>query len=341
MSSDYGYINARIRGLRKRLLKPEFYNEALSSSDFSAFVTQLAQTSYGPELDEAQARYQGIKIVDNAVAQNFYKTSRKILNFADGKPKKLISKVLLRYDLDNMKVIARAKHASHSTEETLSKLLPAGSLKPVLLEAAASAPDMLAAAEALRVSKSPLKSAFRKAAASYSSNANLLALEVALDRAYYEILSETAKQSSTPNNFVKFIRREIDANNLRTALSLRYGSAPEGIEIDELFVSGGKDINREIFRTVANDKSQTAFQALANTAFAEIVDATTLTEAEKVVRKVLEKNARALSTDALNIGLAINYLRQKENETAKLRLLARGKFYGVDSQTLESELGNA
>ena len=99
MSSDYGYINARIRGLRKKLLKPEFYNEALNSSDFNAFISQLAQTSYGSELDEAQARYQGIKIVDDAVAHNFYKTSRKILNFADGKPKKLISKVLLQYCL--------------------------------------------------------------------------------------------------------------------------------------------------------------------------------------------------------------------------------------------------
>lgn len=341
MSRDYGYINARIRGLRSRLLKPEAYNEMLNSNDFDAFISQLSQTSYISDIEEAQSRFSGIKIVDNAVSKNFYKITRSILNFADGEPRQLISNLLLKYDLDNIKVIARAKHAKRSSEDAISKLLPAGELKPVLLETVASAADMQAAAQALSMSKSPLKAAFRKAAAKYANDSNLLALEVAIDKAYYEIIADSAKSPSTPKNYSKFIRREIDANNLRTALSLRYGSKPEGTELGSLFIKGGKEVNRELFVNIANSESQAAFQALANGSFGELAETTTLTEAELAIRNVLEKNARALASDSVNIGLAVNYLRQKETESAKLRLLARGKFYGVDRKSLEMELGHA
>ncbi len=341
MSSDYGYINARIRGLRSRLLKPERYIELLNSNDFNAFISQLTQTPYISDIEEAQSRFSGIKIVDNAVSRNFYNTSRSILGFADGKPRKLISNLLLKYDLDNIKVIARAKHAKRSPEDTIAKLLPAGELKPVLLEAVAAAPDMQAAASALSLSKSPLKLAFKRAANQYSSDSNLLALEVALDKAYYRILAKSVKSTAVPRNYVKFVKREIDANNLRTALSLHYGVKPEGIDIGSLFVKGGKEINKEIFNNIVNIESQNAFQVLANGSFAEVVEATTLTEAEIAIRNILEKNARALASDSVNIGLAVNYLRQKETESAKLRLLARGKFYGVDKKSLETELGYA
>ncbi len=52
-------------------------------------------------------------------------------------------------------------------------------------------------------------------------------------------------------------------------------------------------------------------------------------------------HARGLAADALNIGLAANYLRLKEAEVAKLRLLARGKYYGVAREVLAKELGDA
>lgn len=341
MSSDYGYINARIRGLRSRLIKPEAYNDMLNANNFDAFISRLSQTSYISDIEEAQSRFSGIKIVDNAVSKNFYKITRSILNFADGQPRQLIANLLLKYDLDNIKVIARAKHAKRSSEDTIAKLLPAGELKPVLLEAVATTSDMLGAAQTLSMSKSPLRKAFRKAATQYASDSNLLSLEVALDRAYYELVADSAKSSATPKNYTKFIRREIDANNLRTALSLRYGSKPEGTELSNLFISGGKEVNRELFVNIANSESQSAFQALANGSFTELAETTTLTEAEIAIRTVLEKNARALASDSVNIGLAVNYLRQKETESAKLRLLARGKFYGVDQKALEMELGHA
>jgi V/A-type H+/Na+-transporting ATPase subunit C len=56
---------------------------------------------------------------------------------------------------------------------------------------------------------------------------------------------------------------------------------------------------------------------------------------------VLDGLTRRLSLDPLGVGLVVDYLRRKERETAQLRLLARGKYYGVPREALARELGDA
>ena len=142
MSSDFGYINARVRGLTAKLLEPEFFTQALGESDLKSFAAVLAQTLYKQDVEEAQARSSGLKMVDQAVARNFYRTTRSILNFSDGAAHEQIALVLRRYDLANLKAIARAKHADRSAEEIQAALLPAGEFKPAVLESLASEADL-------------------------------------------------------------------------------------------------------------------------------------------------------------------------------------------------------
>ena len=83
MSTDYGYINARVRGMKTNLLGDEFYSEALASSDFRAFLSVLGQSRYMHELEESQSRYEGLRAVDDALARDFFKTTRSLLAASD------------------------------------------------------------------------------------------------------------------------------------------------------------------------------------------------------------------------------------------------------------------
>ncbi len=335
MSADLGYINARVRGMKSRLLGSEFFASALDMSDFRSFVTALAQSPYGRDLEEAQARFDDLKAIDHALASNFQQTTRSILNFSDGQPQELIALLLLRYDLNNLKSIARAKHAGRSTEDIKEVLFPAGNLKLALLEVAASSSDMAAAAQALGASQSPLRSVFLRASQQYQSDQDLYALELTLDRAYYRIVMERLQQLRAPADFVRYLQREVDATNLRTALKLRGREA----STDELFVAGGKEVSRSMFDSLLIEDS--SMQVLSGTSFAEVAGTSNLSEAEEQIRAVLNQAAKRLALDPLSIGVVANYLRMKEGETARLRLLARGKFYGVPRDTLVKELGNA
>ena len=60
------------------------------------------------------------------------------------------------------------------------------------------------------------------------------------------------------------------------------------------------------------------------------------------LRDLLDAQARKLALrDPLGVGVILNFLRLKEAETARLRLVARGKFYGVPRERLAEELGSA
>ena len=93
-----------------------------------------------------------------------------------------------------------------------------------------------------------------------------------------------------------------------------------------MFIPGGKEVNRATFDAIANDASAGALQALNGTSFAPVADTTTLSEAEERIRSVVNSSAKRLAADPLGIGVVANYLRLKEEEAARLRLLARGKI---------------
>lgn len=338
MSSDFGYINARIRGMKAKLLETEFYTQALADSDFRAFTGTVAQTPYVSDLEEAQSRETGLAVMDRAVAENFRRTARSILDFSDGRPHELLTLFVLSYDLLNLKTLARAKHAGRDAESAMQVVLPAGELRPALIETLAAAPDLPAMAQALAVTGHPLSRAFNAAVRRYASEGELYALELTLDRAYYKALLEGLDEYDAPRELRRHVRREIDATNLRTALKLRGKVVPS----EELFVPGGAEIDKGLFDAIVSDTSKSGLAALAGGSFAEVANTDSLSEADAVIRRVLDRSARRVAqSDPLGPGVALDFLRRKESEAARLRLLARGKYYDVPREQLERELGHA
>ena len=335
MPKNFAYINARIHGLRSQLLSDNFFSEALATTDFKTFRAMLSQTPYLGDLEEAQARFSDLKAIDETVGRNFYRITRSIINFSDGRAGKLITLLLMRYDLSNIKTIARAKHAGRSQEEIEAQLLPAGELKPAVLSVLAASSDIAGVAQALASTSTPLRSAFAKAQAKYATSGNLQELELTLDREYYRIIFRSVKTLKPPQRFKRYIQSEVDATNLRSALSLRGETLTE-----EIFVKGGSEISQNIFEAILNDSSANALQTLTGTSFAAVAETTNLSEAEAIIRDVLNKRIESLASDSLDIGLTANYLRAKEAESAKLRLLARGKYYNVPQAILAKELGH-
>src|SRR5690606_20972778 len=288
MSSDYGYINARVRGMKAKLLGAPFYQAALDGTDFRAFTSALAQTPYMRDLEEAQAKQEGLTAVDRAVARNVYRTARSMLSFADGTPRELIGLLLMRYDLANVKAIARGKHAGKGLEDIQGSLFPAGELRLSLLEEAAVAPDMPAAAQTLALGRAEVGTAFLKAARRYQSDHDRYAPELSLDQAYDRALLARADRAGAPAELRRHLQREIDATNLRTALKMRgrgQGVAPE------LFVPGGREVSRSVFDALLLDADGAA-QGLAGGSFAAVANvANDLGAAEAEIRNVLDRSA--------------------------------------------------
>jgi V/A-type H+-transporting ATPase subunit C len=158
---------------------------------------------------------------------------------------------------------------------------------------------------------------------------------VALDQAFYRHWASDAQALPAPVGFKRLVALELDAANLRTALKRR------GAEGDHkrYFLPGGRDLSATLFDAVAGSDRVAPLPPFTG-ALAPLAGLLG-PEVELRLVEILDRTARRLTLDPLDVGLVTDYLRRKERETAQLRLLARGKYYGVPRADLERELGYA
>jgi V/A-type H+/Na+-transporting ATPase subunit C len=336
MGANYGYVNARVRGLRSRLLPEGFVAEQVDAPSFAAFVAALGQTSYARDLEDAMAEHAGLAAVDEALARSYLKATDTLLRTATGSARELIALLLRRHDLATLKAVARGRHAGRDADAVLASVLPAGELGPAIVRAMAEAPDLGAAGQVLALARHPLAEAFRQAAAAYGADRDLLAFEVALDRAFYRGWTEDTARLPAPDGFRDYVAAEVDATNLRTALKLRGGDG----DARRYFVAGGAGLSAAAFADIARAPRGEPLPTLGGP-LASLSGLASPTEVEVRLHAVLDTMARRLAVDPLDVGLVTDYLRRKERETAQLRLLARGSYYGVPPAALAKELGDA
>jgi V/A-type H+/Na+-transporting ATPase subunit C len=329
MPDNFGYINARLRAMHGQLLSGKL-DEALAAGSYQEFLRVLSESGMSADLGDATAAGAGLPALDRAVSRNFYNTAQKITGMADGDAGRDIGLLFARYDLTNLKAVARGKLANRPAADIEGSLLPAGTLKPGVLAQLAAANDLTALNGVAGLSGSPLAGAFRKAVVQLAADSDLLAFEVALDQAYY---SEGLAQASS-DTLRNYLRREVDGANILTALKLKAQSRT--LETERYFLKGGREVDSNRFNQITSGTG--GLDGLK--AFSSLSDTTDLGSAEAAVRAVILKNAKSLyASDALGIGVTIGFLKEKENEVALTRLIARGKYYNVPAETLRKEVG--
>ncbi len=327
MADDYGYINARIKMMRTALLDGRVLDSLLGAQTYPEFLRLLSESPLASDLTAATAQGAGLPELDRGLSKNFFHSAAKVYSFADGVPKKEIGVLLQKWDLVNLKSLARGLTAGRGAQAVEASLIPGGTLPMTTLTAALQGGDLASAATALSLTGHPLVAAFREGVSSYNSTGNLLDLEVALDQAYYRNALKVAQDTALQ----RYLSREVDITNALTARTLRGLTAAPA-----LFVVGGRDIDAATFARLQSGDPSGAGDMSA------IMEAPTLEEAERTARKLLDVAARnAAAGDPLGVGVAIDFLRRKEQEIAKLRLMARGKFYNVPTEQIRQEVAEA
>ncbi|MFC6661210.1 V-type ATPase subunit [Deinococcus multiflagellatus] len=97
---------------------------------------------------------------------------------------------------------------------------------------------------------------------------------------------------------------------------------------------GGRDVTESDFLRIAGGDNSVGSPELQ--AIAEAAD---LGTAEAIARRTLDQASRNVAmADALGPGVALDYLRRKEQEIARMRLIGRAKYYGLSKEELAKEL---
>jgi V/A-type H+-transporting ATPase subunit C len=347
---DYGYINARVRGMHSNLLDLKSYEALLIRQDLPSIVSELERTTYKRDIEEAGILCSGICTIEAALRKNLVRTYQTILHLVAGtKAEQYIKIFLSRWDIQNIKTIIRGKNILAPQDEISECIVPAGELDDATFRELLKQPDVRTVIDLLATWEIPYAIPLTEVIEEYAESHDLVPLEFALDHFYYQQALNMTKGRSREELIIRrLVRTEIDTMNIKTVLRIiRDGIDPESAL--KIFLEGGYVMDRKRFTSMAVLKSSeevareldgTSYYFLAGlpqTAY----DPGRISVIERELdTHLMRKAVRLYREDPLSISVIIGYLWAKYYEVINLRIIARCKHAGVSDEELERELFN-
>ncbi|OPX63252.1 MULTISPECIES: ATP synthase A1 subunit C [unclassified Methanoregula] len=346
---DYGYINARMRGMKSRLLSRRSLDDLIMKPDLESLIADLENSPYREDIIEAKGRSTGIACIENALRQNFIRTFRKIQNFSKQEPEagEYIAIFLHRWDVQNIKTILRGKNIHTTNEEILECLVPAGELDEVTLKELLKQPDVRSVIDLLATWKIRYAKPLTESFAEFWKSRDLAILECALDRYYYTDALAAVKAPTYNNNLIRdLLALEIDVVNLRTVLRMVRDSV-DPADAERYIIPGGKEFDlrklRHLLTLPAIDDVVRALVATRYRFLSRIPEAAIRTQKISVIEKELERylireGVGAFLLDPLSVASVIGYFWAKYNEITNIRIISRCKTADFPVENLKEEL---
>ncbi|MEM2963597.1 MAG: V-type ATPase subunit [Candidatus Anstonellales archaeon] len=145
----YGYSNARIHAMKASLLSTNQIEKLLYSENINSLIGLLEQTSYKKDISQLAIKYTKEELVEHAINHHFCREIQKVLKIAPNGSKPVLTAMLQRYDISNIKTILLAKALQKKKEEFIDLLMPAGQLSMRFFEKMIDAEDTIEAAKML------------------------------------------------------------------------------------------------------------------------------------------------------------------------------------------------
>ena len=345
---DWGYINARMRGMKSRLLDHRTLDALIIQPDIDTLIGELEKTAYREDMIEAKGRYSGMPAIENALRNNFVRTFRKILTFAKNDEAEQYIRIFLhRWDVQNIKTILRGKNIHVTNEEILGCIVPAGEMDEATLTELVRQQDVKSVIDLLAtwriVYARPLTNAFP----AFAASSDLGMLECALDRFYYQdALLAVAGTGNNKAIIRQVLATEVDVVNIKTVLRMvRDQVEPE--EAKKFLIGGGFELDeKKLGRLLALHTIAEVVAALAATRYRflsgipeSVLEAKKISVIEKELERYLvQQGAKSFLGDPLSVASLIGYFWAKYNEITNIRIIARCKTADFPVEHLKEEL---
>ena len=345
---DYEYINTRLRILELKSISSEDLRELLSRTEgLDAIKEYLKKTSYGIHVSEETGDI--VFLLDRALRLHFSETMREILQICKGVGGNLVETILSIWDLYNIKTLLRGKIRAISSEEITTSLMPAGSLREIILIEVYRQPSVQAMVDMLITMGYtfvwPLKQ-FK-----YISEAHTIVAETELEKSFYshalkriELSHEKDKNKAIAKEVLRLI---IDRANLLLVLKGLTGRIPPE-EILPYYIRGGRLITIEVFKKMLECKSISECISLI---WSEIWrfrweiyrDTYPHSDISFMVERwldyeILKYSWRLSRQDPFNISYVIACIWRKVHEIVNLRMIIKGIQYGIPREEIEKSI---
>jgi len=333
MSSDIGYINARIRGMKSFLLKEEKYEEILSKNNISEFIECLKDTPYKDFLPPPYPE-PSLKEVIDGINKEAMSSFNKIIKFSGGKVKELLSIIFQRFILANIRAIIRGKIRKIPEDEIKESLLPIYPFDIPKIEELLkkeNAYDVIRQIITWRIS---LPFILTRKIIKLIREEKLKEIEYEIEKSYFEIFLNKLGNSENDLIIKHILKTWIDMRNIiGSLLLLKYNIKPFG-KID--YLEGGYVSFRILKKISLCENLDEALKIVSLTPYKKIFsDGVDITLFERRFEESLTSWAiEGFLKDPLSISVPCAYIFSKYNELVNLRIIV----YGVDQKISPIEI---
>ncbi|MFA5347885.1 MAG: V-type ATP synthase subunit C [Methanoregula sp.] len=341
--APYIYVCTRMRVRKAKLIPREEYMRMLNMS-LSEITRVIQETQYKQEIDELSSVFGGIDLIEVALSWNLAKEYQKILEITPGNLKQFTQSYLRRWDIQNILTILRGKMQGEKVGKIKEILVPAGSLDRVILDHLLTEDTPERIIDALKGNRIyPVLSREYPAA---KDSGSFSRMENELYKQFFsEIIAEAESGIKGGNQFLDFIRFDIDIRNIKTLFRLRRDTFEE--DAREMFIPGGA-LSSADFANLNEIRDQGEFIELLKGKIRNNLLIALLDElkSEKTIRDVetrltrvqLEQMEHLSKRNPFSIHPILVYLEKKKYEVFNLRALARGKESKLPSERIAEYL---
>ena len=328
------YINARVRGMKSHLFTRSQYEGMIDQGTVQAVVDALMESSYEQEMAEALTQYTDADAVEDALSRSLVNTFSRLSRMTQGGHRDLAELFFLRWDLDAVKALLRARHYGLDAQTGAGALFPGPTLTTPLVRHLASLDSMEALVHGLVAWNRPLAGVLVHRLHEYQESGSVAVLEEALDWAYFVENARALKDNTdTDAELLRtLLRMEIDRINMRILLQFRDATGDAAGRMRQLLPEGL--LLRSTLEAMADAAdSEEALQVLATTKYGELVEGL-LQYAQHHRFSPLDRFFELLMIHWLqgearrhvfSLAVLMHFVWLKFNEAKNLRMIARGE----------------
>lgn len=345
--SDYGYVNARVRGMRSHLLTRDFFMRMVEAQDFEALHSLFEQTIYRREINEAFLLDPERPDYDRALSLNLIASFRKIHDAIGGEGRQLVSVLFSKYDLQNVKTVLRGKRSNALPGEITKLLVPVGSLRMEVLEKMAEqreVRDVIAYMSGQQLAYArPLLAAYPLY---QKKDQDISVLELALDKYHYGSAMESLRGKDKNVEMVRQVMiGEIDMRNISTLVRIR-GMKLEDSEVENLRIPGST-LSEEQFLSLhrlgditqmVSEYPDPRYRKVLEKALAEYQEVDLVAFDRQLEYELTRRGVAMSNVDVLSIGVIVGYFYAKQNEIVNLRIILKGKTMDQPQAEIRKDL---
>ncbi|RLE60372.1 MAG: ATP synthase A1 subunit C [Thermoprotei archaeon] len=343
----YAYISARVRGLKTRLLRRDDIYALLGCKDLHEIVRYLETTTYRKEIEEISIDKLNALVLERALIKNFLRTMDTIIEESPKHVRDIIIEFIRKLDINNLKIILRAKEYALSPLEIAKYLLPLREFNEDvcshLLERSMNIEDIIEMLKGTIYYK-----VLKPSLTEYRIRDTLLPIEIALDKFVYERLWNRSRKLRGLDRKVaeEILGTEVDTINIKTTLRCKLANMDVKTLRRFLLPMGYILRERDFIKAFSREDIESCFRTLAiypyNRALMRGLDSYSKTKSllrlEIELERILLETSRNICRKyphPFHIGIVLSFINLKWFEVRNLRAIVVGKEAKVPAERIE------